>query len=68
MPAIKPNPQSSNDPDRPIWGAKAIAEEINRPERAVYYLIENGLLDTTKVGAIHTSTPRRLRRSLGAEG
>jgi hypothetical protein len=28
------------DPDRPIWGALAIAEVINRPERQTKYLLE----------------------------
>ena len=68
MPAIKTNPQSDNaDPDRPIWGAKAIAVEANRDERSVYYLLEKKLIDATRCGAIWMTTPRRFRRSLGVE-
>lgn len=53
--------------DRPIWGAKAIGENINRTERQTFYLLESGLLDATKVGSTWQSTPRKLRRSLGEE-
>jgi hypothetical protein len=31
--------------DRPLWGAEAIAREINRAPRATYHLLENGYLD-----------------------
>ena len=68
MPSLKPNPNSENsDHDRPIWGAKAIAVEANRDERSVYYMLDKGLLDATKVGTLWTSTRRRIRRSLGVE-
>jgi hypothetical protein len=50
-----------------LWGAAAIGEAINRDKRSVYHLINKGLLDVTQVGATHTSTRKRLRRSLGNE-
>ena len=53
--------------DRPLWGAQAIGEHINRNRRQTFHLLETGKLDATKVGAIWTSTPRRLNRSLGVE-
>ena len=56
-----------NHLDRPIWGAKAIADHIRRNERQTFYLLENGALDATKVRNVWTSTPRRLNRSLGIE-
>ena len=53
--------------DVPIWGAEAMAEEINRTRRATYHLLHTGQLDATKKGSTWVSTRRRLRRSLGAE-
>jgi hypothetical protein len=47
--------------DRPLWGARAIAREINRAQRATYHLLENGHLDADRVGGRWVSTPRRLR-------
>jgi hypothetical protein len=52
---------TNDDLDRPIWGAEAIAREINRAPRAVYHLLENGHLDADRVGGRWVSTPRRLR-------
>jgi hypothetical protein len=51
--------------DKPLWGAKAIANHIGRNERQVFYLLEGGKLDATKIGQLWTSTRRRLNRSLG---
>lgn len=67
MPAIKANHRTDNDPDRPVWGAKAIGEIANRSVRAAQYLLESGKIDGTKVGNVWTSTPRRILRSLGVE-
>ena len=67
MPAIKSNPETVVGDDTPLWGAKAIGAAINRDERPVYYMLEKGLIDGTKVGNLWTSTPRRIRRSLGVE-
>ena len=53
--------------DRPIWGARAIAQHIGRSERQCFYLLASGKLDATKLGHIWTSTKRRLNRSLGIE-
>jgi hypothetical protein len=41
-----------NAPDA-IWGAKAIAAEINRSEQQVYYLVANGLLGDAVVKVSH---------------
>ncbi|TGS89482.1 DNA-binding protein [Mesorhizobium sp. M3A.F.Ca.ET.174.01.1.1] len=35
---------------RPVWGAKAIGQEINRSERQTYHMLEQGLLPAKKVG------------------
>jgi hypothetical protein len=51
--------------DRPLWGAEAIAREINRAPRATYHLLENGHLDADRVGGRWVSTPRRLREQFG---
>jgi hypothetical protein len=53
----------STDPDRPIWGARAIGEEINRDESQAFYLLENKRVDADKVGKHWVSTRRRLRHS-----
>jgi hypothetical protein len=56
-----------SDADRPLWGARAIAMEINRPTRAIFHMLENGLLPAKKIGGIWVSTPRKLRQHLGIE-
>lgn len=65
MPAIKRNPETVVDDDTPIWGVKQIAALVNRDERSVYYLLQKGLIDATKMGVLWVTTPRRIRRSLG---
>ena len=52
------------DDDTPIWGAEAIAHEINKPVRATYHLLEQGLLPAKKVGGSWVSTPRRLQAGI----
>ena len=52
---------AEDDLDRPLWGAEAIAREINRAPRATYHLLENGHLDADRVGGRWVSTPRRSR-------
>ena len=56
-----------NDPDRVLWGAKAIGAEVDRTERQAFYLLEVGLLPGTKIGKTWTSTPRRLREHILGE-
>lgn len=53
--------------DRPVHGALAIADVLNFRDakgnlkrKTAYYYLEAGLLDADKLGAIWTSTPRRL--------
>jgi hypothetical protein len=65
---------SSDDLDRPLWGAAAIGLEANVVDedgdvdiRKVFYLLENGLLPATKVGKKWTSTKRRIRRLFAGE-
>ena len=58
---------AEDDLDRPIWGAEAIAREINRAPRAVYHLLENGYLDADRVGGRWVSTPRRLRKQFAGK-
>jgi hypothetical protein len=48
------------DLDRPVWGAAAMGEVINRSERAVFHMISAKLIRTKKVGKIHTATVRTL--------
>jgi hypothetical protein len=49
------------DLDVPIWGAAAIAAEINRTTRQTHHLLEIKALPADKVGGQWTSTRRRLR-------
>ena len=49
-----------DDLDRPIWGASAFGEVINRAAPHVFYMLEHGLLDADKIGRRWVSTPRRL--------
>jgi hypothetical protein len=47
--------------DRPLWGAKAIGEEINKSQRETFHLLESGLLPARKLGKFWITTPRQLR-------
>jgi hypothetical protein len=56
------------DPDRPVWGAKAIVlaaglvDKRGRPRtRAAFHLLKKKLLPADKIGKSYVSTPRRLR-------
>jgi hypothetical protein len=51
--------------DRPIWGAKAIGEAINRTRDQAYHLLEKGYLDADKVGGTWVSSLRRLLKPQG---
>jgi len=42
------------------WGAKAIADAIERSERVTFYLLENGLLPARKVGGKWCASRARL--------
>ena len=55
------------DPDRPLWGARAIGAEIDRTERQAFYMLESGHLPGTKVGKTWVSTPRKLRERITGE-
>ena len=59
---------SDTDPlDRPVFGARAIAEEANLPggEKQAFYMLSNGYLDGTKAGRLWVSSRRRILKSLG---
>jgi hypothetical protein len=57
----------SDDVDAPIWGAEAIAREINKSVRATYHLLREGRLPVNKVGAMHVTTRRKLRALFDGE-
>lgn len=62
--------QETDDEDRLVWGAKAMAPYLNSTVRKTYHLIASGYLGdaVTQVGKLHVSTPRKLREKvLGRE-
>jgi hypothetical protein len=64
----KPNgsPQGSGDA---AWGCRAIAETIERSERATYRLLETGQLKdcVQKIGHMYVGSKKRLRRHVFGE-
>jgi hypothetical protein len=48
-----------------LFGAQAIADEIGRPIRGVYHLLENGSLPAQKLGATWVASRSRLRAFFG---
>ena len=46
--------------DAPVWGAKGIAQVLNRTVRQAYHLLESGHVDADKVGKTWRSSIRRL--------
>jgi hypothetical protein len=57
----------TEDDDRPIWGASAIAEVVNLTRKQAFRLLEQGHLDATKVGGKWVSTRRRLLRRIAGD-
>ena len=47
-----------------IWGAAAIAAEIQRPVRKTYHMLESGQIPAEKVGERWVAERGRLRRHL----
>jgi hypothetical protein len=54
----------STENDDIIWGAPAIAREINRDKRSTYYLLEKGYLPARKNGRLWSASRRKLRAHL----
>jgi len=46
---------------KPLWGAKAIGDELGLSERKAFYLLEKGLIPARKIGRIWVSTRKELR-------
>ena len=44
-----------------IWGAKAIADELNVPPRKAFYLLETGAIPALKVRSMWVVERRKLR-------
>ncbi len=51
-----------------IWGATAIAREINVTPRQAFYMLESGHLPARKVGARWCASRQALRRHFGEGG
>jgi hypothetical protein len=51
---------SQADSDTPVWGAAEIGAVIGKPERAVFHLLENGLLPARKVGGRWVASRKKL--------
>lgn len=61
--------QNTDDLDAPVWGAEAFAKIVRLEPGQVYYLLERGRLDATKVSHKKwVSSRRRLYQSLGLLG
>jgi hypothetical protein len=50
-----------DDPDDLLWGAKAIADDLNIPLRRAFYLLEQGLIPASKIGSLWVAGRRKLR-------
>jgi hypothetical protein len=56
---------TADDLDKPLWGAAAIGEEIDKTPSQTFQLLEAGHLPATKIGRQWVSTKRRLRQRIG---
>ena len=61
---VTTGPNTATEPLDPIWGAKAIGEEIGRSPRSTFYLLESGAIPARKVGTLWVASRRELRRAL----
>ncbi|RVD35609.1 DNA-binding protein [Mesorhizobium sp. M4A.F.Ca.ET.020.02.1.1] len=52
---------------RPLWGAKAIGEEIGLTERQTYHKLEKGLLPAKKIGDQWVADARQLHALISGE-
>jgi hypothetical protein len=65
--AADPNGVNQDSLDKPVWGAKAIGEIINRNPRQAFHLLTNGHIKSARqVGGRWTAVPSALRREFGA--
>jgi hypothetical protein len=54
--------------EKPVWGAKAIGEVINRTPRQAFYMLEGGTLKSAKkTGGRWSGLPSKLRAECFAE-
>jgi hypothetical protein len=51
-----------------LWGGRAIADEVGRPLREVYYLLQEKRLDADKVGDVWVTTRTRLQQQFNGQG
>jgi len=51
--------------EKPLWGARAIAEFIGRTERQAFRLLEEGHIPAQKIGNAWVADKGRLRQVLG---
>jgi hypothetical protein len=58
---------ADDDLDAPLWGARAIAQEIGRSLPATFNLLEQGLLPARRIGHHWCTTRRRLREFFNNE-
>jgi hypothetical protein len=53
--------------DKPVWGAKAIGEIINRNPRQAFHLLTNGHIKSARqIGGRWTAVPSALLKEFGA--
>jgi hypothetical protein len=53
--------------DKPVWGARAIGEIINRNPRQAFHLLTNGHIKSARqVGGRWTAVPSALLKEFGA--
>jgi hypothetical protein len=56
-----------NSLDKPVWGAKAIGQIINRNPRQAFHLLTNGHIKSARqVGGRWTAVPSALLKEFGA--
>ena len=51
-----------------VWGGRAIGKAINKPARATYWLLENGIIPARKVGRQWQTTDVEIEAFLKGEG
>lgn len=57
----------AGDDDKPVWGLKAIGEEIGQTINQTYYMIKNGHLPARQIGEKWVTTKGELRRFIRGE-
>ena len=62
------NSETESKPDVLLWGARAMATDLNTTPRKIFYLLKKGMIKCAeKRGGIYIASRRKLRKEYGLD-